>query len=224
MKKLAVLLFLAPLTGLATGIKLNRNGPDVDVQIFDVPLPMNELRRDLSSGLSTILVGTLTTWRGEDVHSRTSFTLKVHYDLWDEVFHLQRSVGEKKSPPSTFKKSEIASHLSRYTFPSALSLDDIKRNPGLSVTFSLVVDPISKDKRKKIRKWLAQNQVSVPSSQPTALSSKTPSTEATTRGSVHRGLFGQMLDSELDDSMDSGKWNYLSPKLGLPVKDLGNEK
>lgn len=224
MKTLVVFLFLIPSWSFATDFKLVRSGSHVDVQVLDVPMPMDELGKDLNSGLSTIIVGTINVWKGEALLSKTSLTWKIYFDLWDEVFHLQRLEGDKKISQSTFKKSEFAASLSHYTFPSVFSLEQIKQNSNLSLTFNFVIDPISKEKRKRIKKWLAQNQVSIPSSQPITSSIKTPSAEPATRGSVNRGLFGQMLDSELDEDINSAKWTYSSPKMDLSKKALSNEK
>jgi len=224
MKTLVVFLFLIPSWGFATDFKLVRSGSHVDVEVLDVPIPVDELGKDLNSGLSTIIAGTINVWRGETLLSKTSLTWKIYYDLWDEVFHLQKLEGDKEIAQSTFKKSELAASLSHYTFSSVLSLEQVKQNSGLSLTFNFVIDPISKEKRKRIKKWLAQNQVSILSSQPKTSSNKTLSPEPTMRGSVNRGLFGQMLNSELGEDIDSGKWVYSSPRMDLSKKGLSNEK
>jgi hypothetical protein len=105
-----------------------------------------------------------------------------------------------------------------------IPLDELRTNPEVSLTFGMVIDPVTKEKKKKIRKWLAQNQVNLPSAQPSATDSKTPATQPPTSGSVSRGLFGQILESELGDEIESGKWAYISPKQPISIKDVTNEK
>lgn len=227
-----VFLFFMPFLAAAMEMRLVQNGSNVDVRIFELDLPMEQLEKDIKSGLSTILVATLITWKKNKLNSKVVMNLKIRYDLWDEAFYLQKTMGKDKSTQKMIKKSEVLNFVKSYTFPAVLSLEELRGNNEISFAFGLVMDPISKEKRQKVKKWLAQNQVSIPSSQPQtvgnsssqATESSPPSVEPTTKGAFNRGLFGQLLDSELGSGVDSGKWTYLSQKKSMSIKDLTNEK
>lgn len=233
--KALLILILIPTASFAFDVKTTKSGESLDVQISNLPLPIDELKKDLKSGISTVLVANLNLWQNDKLISKTSSTFKIYYDLWDELYYRQKFEGDQKISSEKFKANEIIESLQKVHFPAAVSLEKLKGD-AVSVSFAIVIDPISKEKRSKIKKWLAQNNVSTPGAVSYNTESKTninpagtPSTRngasaPTNTGSVKRGLFSQILDSKLEEEMDAGKWSYVSPKIILPKKDYQYEK
>jgi hypothetical protein len=152
----------------------------------------------------------------------------VHYDLWDELYYIQWEQGHEKVTQKVSSQRDVFKYLSSYTFSSILPLEIFNKKENVfSISFGLVIDPITKAKRKKIKEWLANNKVNTPSSQVASLPEQAIQAnlkEISTSGSIVRGLFGKILESELGEEIDAASWSWLSPKITIISKDIINEK
>jgi len=236
MKFTILFLFTLPLIGLAFEAKLIKKLDHFDVRVSGIELPIDLLAKDLKSGFSTIMIARLGLWKNDKEESNRRLNIKVYFDLWEEVYTIQWEQGTEKITLKVSTQTEALKVLSSYTFKSSISAEELNRkNITFAIIFGLEIDPITKDKRKKIRKWLADNNVNSPATPAGSitnvnlksnarLASTAPSLDTLNSGSLSRGLFGKILDSELGDDIDSAKWSFLSPKTSLSSKDVINEK
>lgn len=214
-----IFLLCIPLVASAIEVKLKKNGKDIDVIISNIELPSEKLKKDLKSGLSVSFQATLSVSRKKHLLRKSILNFKAYYDLWDEVFYLQ-TLGDDKHIQKFSKESEVLMTLQTYSFSRSISEEELKKGEAF-VRFALALDPISKEKKLKIRKWLAQNQIGSPSNLNAASDLSTPIQSA--HAIKSRGLFGKILDSEIENEVESGEWIYLSPELKIS-KDNINEK
>lgn len=208
-------------------------GPYVDVVVSDIELPMDQLNKDLGSGLTTVIVAHLTVIKKQTVHTKNQQEVRIRFDLWDEVYNVDQAPPITASAPATanrkFKlKEEVLKIIGTYRFNQILRTSDFGNGEDIRVTFSMIVDPISKDKKQKIKRWLAQNRVGASSSS-TATGDSTPAAaDPLGSGTKNRSLFGQILDSEFSSDITTGQWVFTSPVTALspPVSNVGgaNEK
>lgn len=219
MKSVLLLLLLIPAVALGFELKLKKNGTYIDAAIFNVELPTEKLNRDIKSGLPTVFVATLTIWNKKKLVNKIIQKFDVYYDLWDEVFYLRTEDADSKAK-KFMSSSEIVSALQHNYFLKIIKATDLVAD-HMSVRFALVMDPISKEKKIKIKKWMALNQVSLPS--PTPSGGTEGLIEAPAPSTKDRSFFNKILDSELNDEIESGEWSYLSPEQKIS-KDMVHEK
>lgn len=224
MKHILVIICFIPLTTFALEIKSQMNGGDVDITVMNVPVPEQQLDKELGSGLSTVLVATLSVWKNEKLLSRMSVDYKAFYDLWAETYRLQKGHEAQKKTEQYTKKSEVINQLKNHSFKSVFQSSKLEADDKVTVIFALVIDPITKEKRLKIRKWLAQNQVGALAGEPSTSGESKATNSGTSTVPINNGLFSQILDEELGDQTDSGKWVFVSPKKIITIKDLKHEK
>lgn len=243
MKTIFVLLSLWPLLALSFTVKLYRKNDRLEARIVEVALPIDKIERELGSGLSTTYVARLSLWQKGRFLGQPTQTIKITYDLWDEVYRLQRTENGINKTSQVSKRAEVLSILKNYTFQDLVFVEAIKSFP-LTVKFSLVMEPISKEKKAKIRKWLAQNQVNVPRSGGTVQEGHTGLGGAGTGSSPGAGsidaansagtaafplgggaIFSKILDDEIRTDETLGEWTFSSPKQEITWKDIvSNEK
>jgi hypothetical protein len=162
-KTIFVLISILPLAALPFTVNLHSKNGRLEARVVDVDLPIEKLDRELSSGLSTTYVARLPLWQNGRSLGHPTQTIKITYDLWDEVYRLQRTENGVTKTSQYLEKADVISILKNYTFQDLVASESVKSFP-LTLKFSLVIEPISKEKKVKIRKWLAQNQVHVPQS------------------------------------------------------------
>jgi len=219
-----ILILLISSLGMAVDIQLQRNGSHYDLQVSNVPFPLEKFKSDLNSGLSTTLITSLTLFKDNALQTNTHLKFKIYYDLWDEVYYFKSLDGDKVISTIKFGKGSLNNNLSQYTFSTTFTDDEAKRLSSYTAIFELVVDPINKEKRDKIKKWLAQNQVPATTSREFSTSNDKLKLDTTTSGTIKRNLFNQILDSELNSELDTGAWNFVTPKMPLLLKVSKNEK
>lgn len=218
-----LILCISPL-GRTVDIQLLRNGSHYDLQVSNVPFPQEKFKKDLNSGLSTTLITSLSLFRENALQTKKQLMFKIYYDLWDEVYYFKSLDGDKVLSTTKLNKTLLNNFLSQYTFPTTITEEESKRISSYTAMFELVVDPINKEKRDKIKKWLAQNQVPATTSSNISTSNDKLKVDTTTSGTIKRNLFNQILDSELNSELDSGAWNFVTPKVPLSLKESKNEK
>ncbi len=200
---------------------LIKNGAAVDIKISEVDLPASQFEKDFKSGLTTSLVTTLSLSKNQKVLEQRSVEYKIRYDLWDECFYILQNENPKPILKSKAVQ-EIFAALKTFVFPSMATIADLGRHQVLAVDFVITANPVSKDKKEKIKKWLAQNQVSIPQGGASRAETRLQVTEAPTSPTGQR-LFQQLLDSELNQ-IESAKWSYRLPTKTLLTEEIRHEK
>ncbi len=207
----------------AVSVQILKNGSTGDLKISGIELPSSQFESDFKSGLSTMMLASVSILSTGKVVAQDTLKLKVYYDLWDELFYLQQLNGNSKYSSKAKTTNELFKMLESYTFPSLIKMEDLKGEQTISINFVFTVDPITKEKKEKIKKWLAQNQVNTPRGESTASNSKTKPI-ATVASTAGRGIFNQILDSELSAEIESARWIFRFSNKTLSTKDIFNAK
>ena len=113
--------------------------------------------------------------------------------------------------------------LTKYTFLNIVPSSEISDNETLEVSVRVVVDPISKEKQKKIKTWLAENQVNIPSSKAAGADSRKAASAGAAFETVKRSVFNQVLESELDSDTAGGEWVFDSGKIEIKPASIEKE-
>jgi hypothetical protein len=223
------LIFWFGISAHAVEMKSETHGTRVEVSFSGLPLPEEELRKQMKSGLTTTFAAQLIV-KGASSTFKTLRTFWIVYDLWEERYQVKVLEAETVQKFTSSDAEAVIGQLKSPSFQIPLLKEDAQAQ------LILTMNPVSREKMEKIRRWLAQNNVNLPSAN--AVSSKstvnpetsikngvaekppTASAEAPNvnvspiAGARFSGVLAQVLDSELADS-SSGAWKFISPAYKL---------
>ncbi|MBN8537131.1 MAG: hypothetical protein J0M15_08755 [Deltaproteobacteria bacterium] len=210
----------------AVEVKSIKEGSQISFLVSDISFPEN-FEKSLKSGLSNIYILKQSVWKNGQLVFASDIAVKVIFDLWDELYFVTKEVGSNNSVDKYSHTSNILEKLKSYKFSSTLKASDFKKSDNYEVKVTVILDPITKEKQKKIKTWLAENQVNLPGISNRAPTSKqTPSNDqgASAFDTVKTSVFNKVLNSELDSEIVEGAWIFESDRIKVSGKDFENEK
>ncbi|MBL7557704.1 MAG: hypothetical protein JNM24_17880 [Bdellovibrionaceae bacterium] len=221
-----IVLLVFSYKSLAIEAKPVKEGNQISFVVNDLIFPEN-FEKTLKSGLSNVYILKLSLWKdGQSVFVK-DYEVKIVFDLWDEMYFVTTSNGSNSSIEKYSVNVNILEKLKTFKFTSGLKASDFKKTNNYEIKVSIIVDPITKEKQKKIKAWLAENQVNIPGTSGRAPTSKQGISNdrgASTLDTVKTSVFNKVLNSELDSEIVEGAWVFNSEKLMISNKEFENEK
>ena len=221
MKLLIFSILFFSTASFALVVVAHKNAGKISFTIDNIDLPVT-FDKTIKSGFSNIFVLQLSLFKNGKDYIQKKEATKIVFDLWDEVYLIKRS-GFSESSETISIKDDVMSKLTRYTFKSAVSVSDFKDDETFEVSVRVVVVPISREKQKKIKTWLAENQVNMPLSSAAGSESRKSASAGAAFETVKRSVFNQVLESELDSDNSGGEWVFDSGKIEIKTNSIDKE-
>lgn len=159
------LLMVLASTASATSLTLWRQNSHLGVRLQKIHVP-GEIQRELASGLSNRWLMNLTlTVKGVPIQERNlEFSLK--YDLWDEVYRLVLRIDDQERNRWQFATAEqFLQFFGLIKIPELFDASQLVLAEPVSIRLRLLINPVSKERMEKIKAWVTQNSITVPSTQ-----------------------------------------------------------
>lgn len=192
----------------ATVAPTNTNG-EIGVRIDALAFPAT-LSRELASGLTNRLYVRVSVLDGQTVVQMRTVEITIRYDLWEEKFTVTRTM--EHSPSETQQVANIAevnSMLASLRMPRLFAAHSLPGNRDLRIRSEMLLNPISREKMRMIRKWVAENSTPDIGADPGISSSNT--------------IFNRIFEQYADGSDVAAEWrvDLMSPPFRPAT--LGNE-
>lgn len=219
-----LIFILALVSGQANGteFKSEWRGGNYVVVAENLPLPEDTFKKQIKSGLTTTMVARLIVKAvGKPAEVEVQSFL-IYFDLWDECYIIKH-IHEQSIAKSEEKNPDVVVRTVRNL---RFNLKPQVKDQSIEVSLRLTLNPISAEKVRKIRKWLAENNVNLPSAGSSVAAPELGSSKGVTAsqaaisplsGARFSGVLAQVLNSELADST-TGSWVYNSPLVTLTLK------
>lgn len=221
--RLLFLLLISPMVSLGISIHTKSDKKNFSCAIKDIPLNIESFDKNLKSGISNQFLMTLTFFSKQKEVMSEQYLIKVVYDLWDEVFNIRVTSNESSKEIKIKSLNEVKDFLSAHTFH--FKSEKIIGLSSISARYEIVLDPLTKEKQKKIKTWIAENRVNM------------PTTSATEKGSIslnsnlnsdartqNTQLVNSMLNNELSKETTEGSWKFTYDFLDVNMTENLNEK
>jgi len=116
------------------------------------------LSTELESGLTTRLYVRVSIIDGAKVLQQRTMEISIRYDLWDQAFIATRTVDNAPTESKEFtSRGEVDAYLASLYLPRLFTVNTLPGNRDLVLRAELLLNPISREKLRMIRKWVAQN-------------------------------------------------------------------
>lgn len=221
--RLLFLLLISPIMTLSITIHTKTDKKSFSCAIKDIPLNMESFDKNLKSGISNQFLMTLTLFSKQKEVMSEQFIIKVVYDLWDEVFNIRITSNESSEEIKIKSLNAVKEFLSAHTFH--FKSEKVNGLSSLSARYELVLDPLTKEKQKKIKTWIAENRVNMPSTSPTEKGSISLNSNLNSDArSQNSNLVNSMLNNELSKETTEGSWKFTYDFLDVNMVENLNEK
>lgn len=211
---LPLILLAFPSFGLI--VTVQKSDSVVNLNLDDIELPPT-FDKSIKSGFSNVFILQLNIFKNGKAYGQKEVSTKVIFDLWEEVYFIRRS-GASESSEQVPQKENVLEKLKKYKFLAILPISEVAGDDVVEVKLRVIVDPISKEKQKKIKSWLAENQVNIPGNRGVSSDSRGGRSASPSFETVKRSVFNQVLDSELDNETTNGEWVFESEKMKIKLK------
>ena len=206
---------------LAVEYKIFKKNSTFEVLISEVPLPEEMLLKSLPSGISNKLLAKLTLLEEKKELFVENINIKIIYDLWDEIFNFQIIKDHNLVKSERFKeKNQVLNQLKKISFEDFQIKEE--KLSTLKLKFELILEPISNEKKSKIKKWISENKVNFPEAASKYEISK--NSQSIKFNSDSSAIFNSMLDRELSSKSEEGEWNFVAEFENLKIGNKENEK
>ena len=201
----------------AEGLRVFQSHGAIGIQTTELKLPTEILHKSAKSGLSTTFLAIVSVYAPDKLLHSQEWSIKYHYDLWDENFILQIK-GPKKVLEMSFKnEAELFAGLAKLKLVGLWPPHQL--GAQLQFKLQLILDPVDKEKAQQIRKWISQNILPQTTGNPNAsslLSNSTP---------LHfSGLFQKILNRDGNSNQTQGLWSTEAVSPLVQLKDIANEE
>ncbi|MGH1468643.1 MAG: hypothetical protein ACRBBP_07165 [Bdellovibrionales bacterium] len=198
------LFFNAPFLCFAQTVKKTNQGYKVLME--DIDLPKKTLNKAFKSGLKTELLYTISVVSGKKELLLERGLINVRYDLWDEVFEVSKSKGKAFK----FKNlSEVYNHIENRSIKISAENSLAFSAEAIKLKTVFLLNPINKEKSKKIKEWIAEKNV--------GKSSVGRGIDAGSSGTIFTGIVNRVVMGELDKDIYGAdkRFEFLSPEIDL---------
>ncbi|OYZ23061.1 MAG: hypothetical protein B7Y39_06770 [Bdellovibrio sp. 28-41-41] len=204
------------------GFRVKVVNKNVVVEARKIDFPEN-LNKALKSGFTNILVFKVTLWKNGKIESESQVLNTIVFDLWDELYTAKRHSGATDFQVKFSKENELLAWLQNAELNLKLNSDTLTDNKSnYEMAMKVIVDPISKEKREKIKVWLSENRVNIPGGSlkidPGSKSSAREIAKDSSTESLRTDVFNQVLDSELGKDEVAGSWVFQSEKVKVNIE------
>ncbi len=172
---------------------------EVGVRIDALAYPAT-LSRELASGLTNRLYVRVSVLDGQTVVQMRTVEITIRYDLWEEKFTVTRTMEHTSSETQQVANiAEVNSMLASLRIPRLFAARSLPGNRDLKIRAELLLNPISREKMRMIRKWVAENS--------------TPDIGADTGISSSNTIFNRIFEQYADGSDVAAEWrvDLMSP-------------
>lgn len=221
--RLLFLLLISPIVTLGITILTKSDKKSFSCAIKDIPLNIESFDKNLKSGISNQFLMTLTLFSKQKEVMSEQFLIKVVYDLWDEVFNIRITSNESSKEIKIKSLNEVKDFLSAHTFD--FKSEKIIGVSSISARYEIVLDPLTKEKQKKIKTWIAENRVNMPTSSVSEKGSISISSNLNSDARTQNSqLVNSMLNNELSKETTEGSWKFTYDFLDVNMVESLNEK
>lgn len=121
------------------------------------------LPKDLESGLTNTLLIRVSLFAGSRQLDQRTALVAIKYDLWGEVFALTVTVDEKVISTRTDEtRRQIDAFLADLDLPDLFAVGEAPKEGTATLRVQLLLNPIERERLKAIKKWVIQNNTSIP--------------------------------------------------------------
>jgi hypothetical protein len=210
--------------GVEFKVKVAKKNAVVEARKIDFP---ENLNKALKSGFTNVLVFKVTLWKNGKIESESQILNTIVFDLWDEVYSARRQSGATDVQVKFSKETELLDWLQSSELNLNLNSDALSDSKSIyEIAMKVVVDPVSKGKREKIKVWLSENRVNVPGGSlkidPGSKSGMREIAKDSSTESIRADVFNQVLDSELSKDEVTGSWVFQSDKVKVSIDKGAN--
>jgi hypothetical protein len=206
---LAVLLICSQ--SLAAGLAPVVSNGNLGARIDSPEYPAT-LARDLQSGLTNRLYVRVSVLDGTRLLQQRAAEITIRYDLWEQNFTVTRTL-EHDAPESQLlaNLAEVSAYLASLRIPGLFAAHSLPVDRNLVLRGELLLNPISREKLRMIRKWVAENS--------------TPDVGSDPGISTSNSLFNRIFEQYADGSDLAAAWRteFVSPPFrpaSLPNENL----
>lgn len=226
MKNILFFILFFTVVSNAVVFKAKLKKSDVNLGIEQIELP-NEVEKTLKSGLSNYFLLKLYVFKNGNKIDERELAITIVYDLWDEMYFVSKKWNRPCVELKEKEKENILGKLRNQYFESILKKEDLASKDIFEIKIRFVADPISKEKQKKIKSWMAENRVNVVTGSNVEVRKAASETKNDNIGSIvdsaKVSVFSKVLDSELSDDVN-GTWVFETENFRIVEKDLIYEK
>ena len=141
----------------AAEVSVSRDGAMLSAHVHAIAFPAN-LSAELESGLANRLYARVSLLDRREVIGQRAVEVMVRYDLWDERFLVVSTVDEAIVDSRKLANvAEVNSLLSSLPLPRLFSINGLPNDRDLTIRVELLLNPVSREKARMIRKWVSQN-------------------------------------------------------------------
>lgn len=208
MKNLILLLCAFGLVGksggnylLAETVTPSISGDYWGIQLQNIPIPEDLLKKELKTGLTTTLIIETVLTDQNQALQRQRAVVNTFFELWEERYQLEIATAYGKKEQT---HREIMSLLTSLRNLNILKIGKRAgaQGPGpYQVQVKYLLNPIDKSKSEKIRKWISENRASGFGASQTAGAANSPGIRFTQ-------LFDSILDQYFSENGRSAKWEF----------------
>jgi hypothetical protein len=204
-----LLLWMLSAAAAGAGVAPTIANGEVGVRIDAVAFP-STLSRELASGLTNRLYMRISVLDGQTVVQTRTAEITIRYDLWEEKFTVTRTM--EQAPAETQQVANIAevnSILASLRIPQLFVVRSLPGNRDLKIRCEMLLNPISREKMRMIRKWVAENSTPDIGADPGISSSNT--------------IFNRIFEQYADGSEVVAEWHVDLVSPPFRPAALGNE-
>lgn len=203
--------------GVELNYKISKKSLVVEAKNIDLP---DNISKSLRSGFTNVLVFKITLWKEGKIESESQILNTIVFDLWGEFYSAKRKSEGSDFQLKTTKENELLTWLKNSDFNLKINSETVRDSrENYEMAIKVIVDPISKEKREKIKVWLSENRVNVPGGSlkvdPGSRSGMREIAKDSSTDSLRTDVFNQVLDSELSKDEVTGSWVFQSERIKL---------
>lgn len=158
--KSSLLIFIIAYSSIATSqiIEVINQQSEIKVSTSGFAFERKAFKKEIDSGLTTKIDVVLEVIDNKRRMIISKLVYEIKFDLWDEVFYFRENnekIRKVKDHQQFLKTlSKISFNISKNDFKKMKILEPF------NFAISYIVNPIEKEKTKKIKKWIAERNVS----------------------------------------------------------------
>lgn len=199
-------------SAVAAEITAFRREQRIGAHVRNLDLPAS-LRKDLVSGLTNRLLIRVTLRHGSQPVQDTTVEVAVRYDLWEEIFHLTIATPQGTTASSERSLAAILARLANLQLPGLFDPSSVAPNATHVLQADVLLNPIDRERMKKIRQWIAENTTAAPGDPGAATHRRTAASE----------LFAKIFEQYASGSEAAAIWTRTIQSLPFRLSDLSDE-
>ena len=190
----------------AAEVSLSREAGMISVRVHGIAVPAN-LSTGLTSRLANRLYARVSLFETGRFVGQRAVEITVRYDLWEERFSIVSTIDDAiVDSRNVAKLAEVTTFLNSLPLPKLFNTDGLPDASDLAVRVELLLNPISREKVRMIRKWVTQNTA--------------PVIEGEQGPSVSNTLFNRIFEQYSSDSDVAAAWRTDVVSAAFRVGDL----